>query len=238
MNNKKYLITGGWGKLGTFLRPLIQNISPQKEEMNILNLSEIEKFVGKNNFDAIVHLAAITDQKQAELQKLLTYQVNVIGTRNVAEIAKKNHLKVYFVSTDYVFPCTKGNYTETDIPSPVNWYGYTKYAAELEIQNLLNNFCIIRTSFRPSSWGFKTAYTNVYTSADYTDVIAKEIALCLELNINGIIHIGTEPKTFYELAKKRNPDVKPEECEDPYLPKNRTLEISKLKKERKRLNSI
>lgn len=233
-----YLITGGGGKLGTYLCPLIKNIAPKKEEMNILMPEEIEKFVAGNNFKAIVHLAAITNQKLVEQQRMMTYQVNVIGTRNVAKIAKKYGLKVWFISSDYVFPCTKGNYAEADIPCPVNWYGYTKYAAELEIQNLLDNFGIIRTSFRPSVWGFPTAYTNVHTTADYTDVVAKEIALCLNFDLQGVIHIGTEPKTLYELAKRRNSNVQPEECNDDSFPKNRVLNISRWKEEKRRRQAL
>ncbi|GAF97090.1 unnamed protein product, partial [marine sediment metagenome] len=113
----------------------------------------------------------------------------------------------------------------TDNPSPANWYGFTKYAGELEIRNLIENYCIIRTSFRPVKWDFPTVYTNVYTSADYIDIIAKEIILCLNYNLNGIIHIGTPTKSLYELAKVRNPYIIPEECSDETFPKRRDLNI-------------
>jgi hypothetical protein len=68
-------------------------------------------------------------------------------------------------------------------------------------------------------------YTNVYTSADYIDIIAKEIILCLNYNLNGIIHIGTPTKSLYELAKVRNPYIIPEVCSDETFPKRRDLNI-------------
>ena len=193
--------------------------------MNILNICQMEKYIKANKVNSILHLAAISDQKFAEKEKLLSYKINVLGTRNVTKIAKKYNLKIFYISTDYIFPCTKGNYKETDNPGPANWYGFTKYAGELEIRNLIENYCIIRTSFRPVKWDFPTAYTNVYTSADYIDIIAKEIILCLNYNLNGIIHIGTTTKSLYELAKIRNPYIVPEECNDETFPKRRDLNI-------------
>ena len=77
----------------------------------------------------------------------------------------------------------------------------------------------------------------MHTTADYTDIIAKEIALCLSFDLNGIIHIGTEPKTLYELAKRRNAGVQPEECTDASFPKNRTLNITKWVTEKRRRQS-
>lgn len=225
MDHKIYLITGAWGKLGQYIKDSIKSVSPTKQEMNILNIYQIEKFIKANKVDAILHLAAISDQKFAEKEKLLSYQVNVLGTRNIVNVAQKYDLKIYYISTDYIFPCTKGNYKETDNPSPANWYGFTKYAGELEIRNLTENYCIIRTSFRPTKWDFPTAYTNVYTSADYIDIIAKEIILCLDYNLNGIIHIGTPNKSLYELAKIRNPYIVPEECNYENFPKRRDLNI-------------
>jgi len=223
----KFLVTGGWGRLGTHIREAITCVAPKKEGVNILDIQQIRQYLESSAFDAILHLAAITDQKLAEKQKGLSYQVNVLGTRNLAQVAKEYGLKIFYISTDYVFPGTKGDYREMDSPDPANWYGFTKYAGEMEIQNATDNYCIIRTSFRPSIWGFPTAYTNVYTSADCVDVIAGEVVSCLNYNLRGIIHIGTSTKSFYELAKIRNPDILPEECTDDTFPKRRDLNIDK-----------
>ncbi|GAI74511.1 unnamed protein product, partial [marine sediment metagenome] len=234
MTGKKYLITGGWGRLGSHMKDSIPSVASRKNQMNILSTNQVEYLVKTAKFDAILHLAAISNQKLAEKEKLLSYQVNVLGTRNVAEIAQKYSLKLYYISTDYVFPGTKGNYKETDDASPANWYGFTKYAGELEVKNAIEDYCIIRTSFRPTKWEFPTAYTNVYTSADYVDIIAKEIILCLDYNLNDIIHIGTSIKSFYELAKIRNPNIIPEKCHDQTFPKRRDLNIDKWLFEKKK----
>lgn len=227
MDDRVYFITGASGKLGTYMRNMKQNVSPTRDYLDILEPESIEKILNRYKIDAILHLAAITCVKDAEDNKELAYKTNVIGTRNVAQLAEKHKLKMFYTSTDYVFSCTKGNYSEQDNPSPTNWYGNTKFAGELEIKNATDNFCIIRTSFRPIKWNFPTAFTNVYTSADYVDIIAKEVSLALEFDVSGIINIGTEKKTFYDLAKQRNPTIMPEECKDENFPKRRDFNLEK-----------
>ncbi len=225
MRERRYLMTGGSGKLGTALRGKIRCDAPSHAELDILKKDQLDHVLGSGRYDVFIHLAALSSAKYADAHKEESYAVNVLGTRQVAEAAARYGVKVVHTSTDYIFDGIKGDYREDDMPSPANWYGYTKYAGELEVRQTGSPFCIIRTSFRPVEWGFPTAYTNVYTTADYTDVIAAEIARCLELDVNGIIHLGTPTKTFYELAARRNPSVRPEACTDPAFPKRRNLNI-------------
>ena len=229
----KYLFTGGFGKLGSELSKLIPSDVPSHQELDILDVDKIDSILGKHNYEAIIHLAAITDRNYAASHKEESYLVNVVGTRNIAKLARKHKAKVFYLSTDYVFDCLSGNYTEDSEPNPHNWYGFTKLCGEFELRNNLDDYCIIRTSFRPDNWGFKSAYTNVYTIADYVDIIAKEIALAIRLDVCGLIHLGTNKKTLFELAKERNPNIKPEICLDENFPKNRDLNCNKWKEIKK-----
>jgi dTDP-4-dehydrorhamnose reductase len=211
----KYLVTGGQGKLGSELCPLIDCVAPHHTEMDILMPDQVESFIARPDIDAVIHLAAIVSRATAEKDKLLSYRVNVHGTRNIAQAAARHHKKVFYISTEIVFPGLDGNYKETDNPNPKDWYGFTKYAGELEVASASDNHLIIRTTFRPKTWEFPTAFDNVSTIADYVDVIAKEIALCVTINPSGILHLGTPIKTFFELAKRRRPDIMPEAFPDP-----------------------
>lgn len=221
-----YLVTGGHGKLGSALCPLIEAVVPTRTEMNILEKERVDFYATHFPVDAILHLAAVSDTVLAEKDTHASYAINVRGTANVAEVAKKHGKKIIYISTDYVFPGTTGDYRETDEPSPSNWYGFTKYAGELEIRERTDNFLIIRTAFRPSVWPFKSAYGDVYTSADYVDVIAGEIAKALMLDITGILHIGTAKKTLFELAGRRNPAIVSESSPVGF-PKRKDLHIEK-----------
>jgi len=57
-----------------------------------------------------------------------------------------------FVSSDYVFDGRKGQYVETDSPSPVNVYGATK----LEAEELVRDMCEDHLILRPALFGFSS----------------------------------------------------------------------------------
>ena len=66
----------------------------------------------------------------------------------IKNIKKKNkkRIKLIFMSTDGVYASIKGNYKETDILKPYNYYGWTKLKAEQQVKKL-DNYIIIRTRF-------------------------------------------------------------------------------------------
>ena len=80
--------------------------------------------------DVVVHAATLTDVDKCELNKELAWKINVEGTKNIADAAKKAGSFLIYISTDYVFNGEKGNYKETDKPDPINYYGLTKLKAE------------------------------------------------------------------------------------------------------------
>ncbi|MEK7208087.1 MAG: sugar nucleotide-binding protein [Patescibacteria group bacterium] len=222
----EYLITGGLGRLGSELCGKLSAVAPASTELDILDEKQIADCLRACPVNAILHLAAIADSAACERDKPRSYLVNVMGTANMARAAKQFQKKLVYISTDYVFPGTRGEYAESDAPSPANWYGFTKYAGELEIQNRTENHLIIRTAFRPSLWPFKSAYDNVLSSADYVDVIGREILLALSLNLTGLVHIGTAPKTLFELARLRNPDIVPESA-PAHFPKRKDFSLKR-----------
>jgi len=84
--------------------------------------------------DAVVHPAAFTAVDLCESEPDKAFQVNVIGTRNIAEAARRVGAPVTYVSTDYVFDGTKDTpYLEWDQPNPQSVYGLSKLAGEREL---------------------------------------------------------------------------------------------------------
>ncbi|MDG2074163.1 MAG: SDR family oxidoreductase, partial [Polaribacter sp.] len=49
------------------------------------------------------------------------------------------------LSTDFIFDGEKGNYTETDAPNPLSYYGETKLLSEEILEKSTINFTILRT---------------------------------------------------------------------------------------------
>jgi dTDP-4-dehydrorhamnose reductase len=104
--------------------------------------------------DAIVHAAAYTAVDQAEQENRLAYQINIAGTGEVASAARSLGVPVVYLSTDYVFNGEKDTpYVETDMTSPVNFYGLTKAAGEQAVSGSTANHAILRISWIYSPFG-------------------------------------------------------------------------------------
>lgn len=207
------LLTGAGGRLGTELVSLLPGI--RATDVGDLDVTQPEAMLAALDDclpKVIVHAAAYTDVSGAERDRALCWRVNVEGTRNVALLCRDLGIHLVHISTDYVFEGTAGNYREEDPIGPVrNYYALTKLAAEA-VARAAPRHLIIRTSFRPREWPYEMAVTDAFTSQDTIDVIAPEIALAiahLEEIPHSTLHIATERKSVYELARRSKPDVRP-----------------------------
>lgn len=230
---KKYFLTGGTGNLGAELLKYLNCWAPRRDEFDIRSKHPWE-FIDKNlsefsNIDSIIHCAAYTNVPRSETNRLIAIEANILGSEHVGYMGRTTGKRVVYISTDYVYEGKNGNYTELDRPKPFNFYGFTKLAGEAFMDE--NSDLIIRTSFKPNAkWMFEAAFSDVYTSCDYVDVIAKEIVFLIKNNATGVFNVGTKRKTIYELAKIRNPDIKKmskNDVKDVALPVDISMDISK-----------
>ena len=127
---EKILISGPSGLLGSVLIKYLSgkyDVTPLdadiREEKNLKKF-EIQKF------DFVIHTAALTNVDLCEKDNKLCYDTNVLGTRNVLEIAKKIGSKFLYISTASVFSGFEGDYKEEDVPYPKNFYNISKTLAE------------------------------------------------------------------------------------------------------------
>ena len=91
----RILVTGATGLLGKTLCPLLDDEGWQYWACNskifdITNTKMVTEIMNKISLDFIIHLAAYTNIDQAEDNPKLAYDVNQLGTRNIAKIAKKH----------------------------------------------------------------------------------------------------------------------------------------------------
>jgi dTDP-4-dehydrorhamnose reductase len=85
--------------------------------------------------------------ENCEKEPLRAYEVNAIGSRNLAIVAWELDAKLVHVSTDYVFNGEKNRpYVEEDPAAPLNVYGNTKLAGEAFLQGVAEKYFILRTS--------------------------------------------------------------------------------------------
>lgn len=144
------IILGAGGQLGRELVSLIPNASTfghsgSGNKVNIENTGELGTIFGSIRPDVVINAAAITDVDACETDKVRAYAVNAESVRNIMWLCQKYKSKLYHISTDYVFDGKSGNYKESAIPDPINYYGFSKSigdAFSLSYENSL----IIRTS--------------------------------------------------------------------------------------------
>ncbi len=217
MSPMRILLTGGSGRLGTELQSELPALgeevfAPSLTELDITRQRTVSEALKHYEPDIVVHAAAYTDVAGAETEREACWGLNVGGTRNVVLSLAGSGAKLVHISTDYVFWGDKGGYTEEDPPGPVrNYYALSKLAAE-EVARTRPGTLVIRTSFRPREWPYPVAFEDVYTSQDYVDVIAPEVALAVRYASSipyPVLHIATERKSVYELARRRSSQVRP-----------------------------
>ncbi len=117
--------------------------------VDITDAESVKKAFESNPAEVVVHFAAFTDVNKANEEKGnkegLTYKVNVVGTRNIAQACKEFGKHLIHISTAYVFDGEKeGLYVETDNINPIEWYGQTKAWAEEEVDKILPTATILR----------------------------------------------------------------------------------------------
>ena len=219
MKPQNILLIGGSGKLGQAIIKsdiLPSVLAPSRNILDITKPETIGRFFKENEVDAIVHCAALARMTECEENPAKAIQINIIGTNNlIIETLKKEkelkkNIRFVHISTDYVYPGTKGNYSEKDETIPFNNYGWTKLGAECAV-NLLSNFCIIRTSFfDPENIKFDCSATDAYSSKVPIGYLVEAIAKMLESDFIGRINIGSDRKSDYEGYKKFKQSLK--EC--------------------------
>ena len=151
MNN--ILVTGSTGQLGSdvvkeLLKRGYSTLSPNRSELNLCSEDNIRNYILNSNCEAIVHCAAYTQVDKAEDEKDLCIKINATATKHIAKCAKILDIPMIYISTDYVFDGTKdGKYTENDKTNPINIYGESKLAGEKYVQEILDKYYIVRTSW-------------------------------------------------------------------------------------------
>ena len=183
-------------------------MAPSSHECDIVDSSSVLENLRRFSGKTVVHAAAATDVKGIESSPINAMKINVQGTINLIESCFRFNKKLVFISTDYVFDGTKGDYIPKDLVNPISKYAKTKTAAEFLVR-AMEEFLIIRTSFFGYDFPYDKAATDQLSTKDYIDVIAPLVLEQILSNKTGILHIGTQKTSTYEKAQRRKPDVQP-----------------------------
>jgi UDP-glucose 4-epimerase len=245
----KYVVTGGAGFIGNNIVKLlikkghdvdiIDNLHTGKKE----NLNEIMDKVNffkidirdKNSLEEIIknsngifHEAALTAVPESFEKPQEYHDVNVIGTKNIFEIAKKENIRVVYASSSSIYGNVKNiPIIEKADRKPINPYGQTKLEDEFLAEEFSkNNLSVIGLRyFNVYGIGQTGSYAGVITKfleniknqksftingngnqiRDFIHVndIAKANLAAMESKIeNGFFNIGTGiPTSIIDLSK-------------------------------------
>lgn len=156
----KVLLLGKNGQLGHELQKqlpsLAEVVALGREDVDLTNLQMVAQMVQHHHPDVIINAAAYTAVDKAETDQVNCYLINAAAPAVLAGEAKKIGALLIHYSTDYVFDGTKQTpYEPTDLPSPINYYGYSKLMGEEAIRYSGCDYLILRTS-----WVYHPEYGN------------------------------------------------------------------------------
>ena len=128
--------------------------------------------------------------------------------------------RLIYVSSDGIFDGKKGNYTESDLPTPITLYGRNLQCFEQTVQRLCSDYCIVRPSYL---YGYSfshidhrlsyvraqllageqlTNFTDMIKSPMEVNQVAKAIALLACSEYVGIVHVAGNAMSVYDFYRK------------------------------------
>ncbi len=209
IKQENILFTGGSGLLGAAFKKIAPAmLYPPHDEFEVVLYEKMRRYVKRNSIRACIHAAAFTSPPEIDTDPVKALMVNIVGTSLITRLCMEESIKLIYISTDYVFRGTQGNYKEDDDMHPVNKYAWSKLGGECAVR-LYDNSLIIRTSFGPDIFPYDKAFIDQWTSREPVSVIAKKIYAAVKHDMRGVIHIGGPRRTVFEYANSlRAKDLK------------------------------
>jgi len=189
--NKKVLVTGGAGFIGSHLCELLIELGANItiiDDLSTGSLNNINKFKDQITFiqksildydaclqatrdqEVIFHLAAFVSVPASVADPVNCHAINVDGILYMLEAARTNHVKRFvFSSSSAIYGPTKGVCYEDQTPQPFSPYGFSKLIGEYYCRQYHLNYQVQTACLR---------YFNVFgerqdPNSQYAAVVAK-----------------------------------------------------------------
>ena len=146
------IITGGNGQLAKCFKKIFKGnddvIFLSKDNCDITNPEELKSALKKYSPNYIINCAAYTAVDRAESDEKNAFKVNSLATKLMGTTCKELNIKIFHISTDYVFDGKSCRpYIETDPTNPLSVYGKSKCEGEKLLLQSDAQSMIIRTSW-------------------------------------------------------------------------------------------
>jgi dTDP-4-dehydrorhamnose reductase len=200
------------GRLGT--RPPVDVIGAERSRLDVSDRLAVLTALEAIRPDVVIHAAAWTAVDACEADPDRAFAVNALGTRNVAEAARRLGAHLVYISTDYVFDGTSSRpYLEWDPPQPLSVYGRSKLGGEAEAGP---GSTIVRTSWVSSGHGANILATILRLAGEtgplrfvtdqvgcptFTADLAGAVTVLATERVPGIFHVTNQgPASWFEFA--------------------------------------
>lgn len=135
----KVLLLGGAGMLGTDLATVapaeITVVAPSRRELDVTDHAALARALDALRPEWVVNAAAYTLVDRAEIDVADAFAVNAHAVGAMGRACAARSVRVVHFSTDYVFDGSRGRaYVESDAVDPINSYGRSKLAGEVELR--------------------------------------------------------------------------------------------------------
>jgi dTDP-4-dehydrorhamnose reductase len=185
------------------------------ENVEVEKIETITRAIDYTNPNVIVNCIGIVKQRDEAKHAIPAIQVNALFPNQLAEICAARKIKLILISTDCVFSGSRGNYSESDLPDPVDLYGRTKLLGEV----VGSETCLtIRTSiigwelfhsngllewFASQRGKTIKGYANAIFSGFSTEVLSILIGDLIQTrpDLFGLYHISSEPISKLDLLR-------------------------------------
>lgn len=156
---------------------------------------------------AIVHAAALSRVIDCEREPELARRVNILGTTNVAEVARSCKAYLILLSTDQVFDGHRALRKEGEAPCPTHEYGRCKAEAERLAMAVPDSLVLRSNNIVGRSFGWGSSFTDgilaklvrgetaklftdQFRSPIHVKTMAEVIHRCIAERKSGVLHAG------------------------------------------------
>ncbi|AMQ01371.1 dTDP-4-dehydrorhamnose reductase [Pedobacter cryoconitis] len=224
---RNIIVIGGSGQLGQCLNEVISGreetfnyIFLSRSDLDFVNSEDVKRLFEHYKPLYCINCAAYTEVDRAEEDLDRAFEVNEFAVKRLAENCLAYDTTLLHISTDFVFDGDSGIPLTEDKPTnPVNAYGLSKLNGELQIQQVMEKYYIIRTSwlYSEKANNFVKTMLKLAQSRDQLQVIydqvgtptyavdlAKVIVNIIknDKNAYGVYHYSNEGvASWYDFAK-------------------------------------
>ncbi|MGP9548101.1 dTDP-4-dehydrorhamnose reductase [Psychrobacter sp. AOP7-D1-21] len=145
---------------------------------DLSNYDAIASLFKKTSPNIVVNAAAYTAVDKAESERTEADVINHLAVENLAKLCKNYQALLIHYSTDYVFDGSGDTpWLENDDSYPINYYGKSKRAGELVLEQTGVKFINLRTSWVYGTYGnnFIKTMLNLATSKTQLSVISDQV---------------------------------------------------------------